>query len=70
MLEHYFGSVAPAAPIEPADHEESPDYGLADGHILNVEKVDSLPEGLRLMIAFDTEALARMATSKALLEQF
>jgi len=42
---------------------------LADGHILNMEEVDPLSEGLRLVIALDAEALTRMATPKAFLEQ-
>jgi len=68
MLEHHFSSVTPTPPIETTSHEESPDYGLADGHILNMEEINALSEDLRLVIALDAEALARMATPKAFLE--
>jgi hypothetical protein len=68
MLEHHFASVTLAPPIETTSHEESPDYGLADGHILNMEEINALSENLRLVIALDAEALARMATPKAFLE--
>jgi hypothetical protein len=68
MLEHNIASITAAAPIEPTDREESPDYGLSDGHVLNMEKVNALSEGLRLVIALDAEALARVTTSKAFFE--
>jgi len=70
MLEHYFASVTPAPPIEPTGHEEGSDYGLAEGHILNMEEVNALSEHLRLVIALDAEALARVATPEAFLEHF
>ena len=33
MLQYNLGSVTPAAPIEPADHEKRLDHGLAERHI-------------------------------------
>jgi hypothetical protein len=41
---------------------------LADGHILNMEEINTLSENLRLVIALDAETLARMATPKAFLK--
>jgi hypothetical protein len=41
---------------------------LAERHILNVEEVYTLSEDLRLVIALDAEALARMPPAKALLQ--
>ncbi len=68
LFQHNTAGVTPATPIEPADHEDSADYGLADGHVLNMEEVDALSEGLRLVIALDAEAQPHVRMSKAFLE--
>ncbi len=60
--------VAQAPPIETRGHEDGADRRMTQGQVLDVEEVDALTEDLRLVILLDAEALARMATAEALLQ--
>lgn len=68
VSENDLGGVAPPAPIEPAGHQDRANDRVANRQILDVEEVDALPEDLRLVIALDAKALARMTAPEALLE--
>ena len=57
-----------AAPIEASDFEGGADKGRRRVPVLRVKEIQPLPEYLRLVINFDSQALARIDGSQPLLQ--
>ncbi len=60
--------VALAARVKAAEAQREAHHRMHRVPVLDMEEIQALPEGLRLMIFLDADALSRMDLAEALLE--